>query len=118
MWYVSNGAVAFETDVVTGAPTPKRQTPEGVYSILEKLRNKTLRGEKKADGTYEYETPVSYWMRVTYTGVGFHDATWQPYFGGTRYINNGSHGCINMSYNDAGTLYDMISVGVPVVIHY
>ncbi len=118
MWYVSNGSVAFETDVVTGLPTPARQTPAGVYNILEKLRNKTLRGDRRPDGSYEYETPVSYWMRVTYSGIGFHDATWQPYFGGSRYQTNGSHGCINMSYSDAATLYDSISVGVPVIMHY
>lgn len=118
MWVVSGGAVSFETDVVTGLPTPERQTPQGVYSILEKKRNKTLRGEKKPDGTYTYETPVSYWLRVTWTGVGFHDATWQPYFGGTRYQTNGSHGCINMAYSDVATLYDLVEVGTPVIMHY
>jgi len=77
-----------------------------------------LRGTRYPDGTYEYESPVSYWMRVTYTGIGFHDATWQPWFGGDRYQRNGSHGCINMSYRDAAALYEMIPVRVPVVIHY
>ena len=118
VWFISEGNVAFEANVVTGLPTPARQTPEGVYDILEKLRNKTLRGEKRPDGTYEYETPVSYWMRVTYQGVGFHDATWQPYFGGDRYKTNGSHGCINMAYNDIATMYEMVPVRCPVVMHY
>ena len=49
------------------------------------MRNKTLRGDKKPDGTYEYETPVEYWMRVTWTGIGFHDAKWQTAFGGEIY---------------------------------
>lgn len=118
VWYITDGNVAFEADVVTGLPTPSRETPQGVYDILEKLRNKTLRGAKLPDGSYEYETPVSYWMRVTYSGVGFHDATWQPYFGGSRYLSGGSHGCINMSYSDAARLYELIPVRVPVVIHY
>ncbi len=30
MWYVVNGAVQLETDVVTGLPTPERETPTGV----------------------------------------------------------------------------------------
>ena len=32
---------------------------------------------KKADGTYSYEQPVTYWMPFN-GGIGFHDADWQP----------------------------------------
>lgn len=83
-------------------------------------RNKTLVGEKDPEtGKPEYETPVAYWMRVTWSGIGFHDATWQYAFGGTRYADGwGSHGCINMPYNQAAALYDLISVGTPVIVHY
>lgn len=117
MWYIADGSVAFECDVVTGSPG--RDTPAGVFSILEKLRNKVLRGNIMPNGKREYETPVSYWARVTWSGVGFHDATWQSAFGGTRYKDGyGSHGCINMSMNDVATFYGMVSVGCPVVIHY
>ena len=35
MWYIVDGSVAMQTDVVTGLPTPERETPAGVYSILE-----------------------------------------------------------------------------------
>ncbi len=119
MWYIVDGSVAFEADVVTGLPTPDRETPSGVYSILELKRDKTLVGETDpATGQPIYETPVSYWMRVTWTGIGFHDATWQSSFGGDRYQSVGSHGCINMSYDDAATLYGMLSIGIPVVMHY
>lgn len=118
MWLIVDGGVVFSTDIVTGKPTPEKETPQGVYDILEKKRNKTLRGDRQTDGSYEYETPVSYWMRVTWTGIGFHDATWQSAFGGELYKTKGSHGCINMSLKDAGTLYDKIDLGYPVVMHY
>lgn len=118
MWYVVGGAVQFETAVVTGKPDPEHETPQGVYSIIEKKRDKTLRGAKQPDGSYEYETPVSYWLRVTWTGIGFHDATWQPSFGGDRYLNNGSHGCINMAYSDVSSIYETVAMGTPVVMHY
>ena len=121
MWYIVDGSVALETDVVTGlASDPNRATPQGVYSILEMMRNKTLVGETDpATGKPIYETPVSYWMRVTWTGIGFHDASWQSSFGGTRYQTSaGSHGCINMPVDKAGSLYSMLSVGTPVVMHY
>ena len=124
VYVIKGGKVALSAPVVTGAPTPKRATPTGVYTILEIQRNKTLRGEvtgKTEDGKpiYEYESPVAYWARVTWTGVGFHDATWQSSFGGNRYRNGfGSHGCINMSMSDARALYGLVYVGMPVVIHY
>ena len=59
-------------------------------------------------------------MRVTWEGVGFHDAIWQSSFGGTRnqISGVGSHGCINMPLDQAAALYDMIKEGTPVVIHY
>ncbi len=118
MWYVKDGGVAFESAVVTGLPIPERITPEGVYDILEMKRNKTLRGEKLPDGTYSYETPVDYWMRVTWTGIGFHDAGWQPAFGGELYKTKGSHGCINMPPTAAAQLYNLIDYHTPVIIHY
>lgn len=117
MWYIVNGAIALETDVVTGK-RGSNDTPTGTYTILEKMRNKTLRGRPLANGKPSYLTPVSYWMRVTWSGIGFHDADWQPTFGGERYLTNGSHGCVNMPPAMAAQLYELIGVGTPVIIHY
>ena len=121
MWYVVDGSIALETDVVTGQPIPERITPEGTYSILEKGRNQVLVGSiDPSTGEPSYRTPVSYWMRVTWSGIGLHDATWQPAFGGAlnQIPGRGSHGCINMPLDQAAALYDMLEVGTPVVIHY
>ncbi len=118
VYFVQDGVAIFEADVVTGLPNGSYDTPQGVYYILEKMLDKTLRGEIQSNGLPEYETPVDYWMRITWTGIGFHDATWQSAFGGTRYLTYGSHGCINMSLSDAATLYDLVWIGLPVVSHY
>ncbi len=119
MWYLKDGAVVFESDVVTGSTPSGMGTPAGVYTILEKLSPTILVGNIVPEtGKPEYRTPVDFWMRVTYSGIGFHDATWQPAFGGDVYLWNGSHGCINMPYYNAQELYSMIEVGLPVVIHY
>lgn len=122
LWYIVDGAVALETDVITGVPGGNRETPQGVNIIWEKEIGKTLVGEKDpATGKPEYESPVTYWMRVTWEGIGLHDATWQwNGFGGTLYQdwNFGSHGCVNMPYDQAEALYNMVEVGTPVVIHY
>lgn len=116
MWYIANGEVAMETDVVTGLKG-SMDTPTGTYTILEKKLDKTLLGDI-VNGKRLYETPVDYWMRVTWSGIGFHDATWQSAFGGDRYLKYGSHGCINMPLGKAAELYNLISVGTPVVIHH
>ena len=116
MWYVVNGAVVFETDVVTGKQG-KNDTPTGTYTILEKIKGKYLRG-RLVNGKPSYVTWVDYWMRVTWSGIGFHDAPWQPTFGGDWYVNNGSHGCINMPPEKAKEFYSMLSNGTVVLIHY
>lgn len=119
MWYIENGAIKLETDVVTGEPIPEKITPEGVYDILEKKLDTYLTGDiNPKTGKPIYRTHVDYWMRVTWTGIGFHDAIWQSAFGGSRYQTNGSHGCINMPLDKAAALYDLIGLDVPVIIHY
>ena len=121
MWYVQNGQVVLETDVVTGEPIPSKITPEGVYSLMWKQPNSVLVGEIDPDtGEPAYRTKVKYWMQVTSSGVGFHDAIWQTAFGGTLYQipGTGSHGCINMPLDQAGALFNMIEPGTPVIFHW
>ena len=121
MWNVQNGQVVLETDVVTGEPIPSKITPEGVYSLMWKQPNSVLVGEIDPDtGEPAYRTKVKYWMQVTSSGVGFHDAIWQTAFGGTLYQipGTGSHGCINMPLDQAGALFNMIEPGTPVIFHW
>ncbi|WP_246597575.1 L,D-transpeptidase family protein [Faecalicatena faecalis] len=122
MWYLKDGAIVLETDVITGEPIPEKITPEGTFSIQDKKQNEVLVGSiDPSTGKPSYETQVSYWMRITWdTGVGLHDATWQSSFGGTlnQIPDVGSHGCINMPIDQAAALYHMIEVGTPVVVHY
>ena len=118
MWYYQDGNVIFESDIVSGlASDPKRKTPPGIFTLYYKKSPDVLRGTKKADGTYSYEQPVTYWMPFN-GGIGFHDADWQPYFGGDRYLTGGSHGCINMPPDKAGELYNIIQYNVPIVCFY
>lgn len=117
MYFIQNGQVVLDSPVVTGNPNKGNATPQGTYTLTYKTRNATLRGEKKPDGTYSYETPVAYWMPFN-RGIGFHDATWQSSFGGSRYKSHGSHGCVNMPKDKAAQLYELIPEACPVVCHY
>lgn len=117
MYFIQNGQILLQSGVVTGNPNKGNATPQGVYSLAYKAKDQVLRGTKKPDGTYEYETPVKYWMPFN-GGIGFHDANWQSSFGGSRYLTYGSHGCVNLPPNVAAQLYDLISAGTPVVCHF
>ena len=121
MWFIFNGTIVLETDVVTGEPIPEKITPEGVYSLLDKKLNEVLVGDiDPQTGEPEYMTQVTYWMRITWEGIGFHDAIWQAAFGGSlnQITGIGSHGCINMPLYQAAELYDIIEIGTPIIIHY
>lgn len=117
MYFIKDGNVVLESYIVTGNPNKGNATPQGVYSLTYKTRNAVLRGERDENGEPEYETPVAYWMPFN-GGIGFHDATWQSSFGGSRYRTNGSHGCVNMPKSKAAELYELIPDKCPVICHY
>ena len=117
MWYVLEGQIVLESPIVTGRPDIN-STPSGVFEVLWTESPTTLRGPMDNETRmYEWETPISYWMAITWCGIGFHDATWQPYFGGERFTYSGSRGCIEMPLNIMSELFYMASEGTPVVIH-
>ena len=118
MWFYQDGVCVLDSDVVTGTMVRSRYTPEGIYYLYFKQRNRVLRGQiVPSTGKPEYETPVAYWMPFN-GGIGLHDADWNSYFGGQKYIYSGSHGCINLPSRVAGKLYSMIEVGTPVICYY
>lgn len=101
---------------MTGNVSKNYTTPPGLYSLTYKQRDRILRGQKKADGKYEYETPVLYWMPFN-GGIGFHDANWRSKFGGAIYQTSGSHGCVNLPPAKAAALYDLVYTGIPVICY-
>lgn len=118
VWIYKNGNCVLQSDVVSGKMTSDRYTPAGTYYIYSKERNRVLRGTKDpVTGKYPYESPVSYWMPFN-RGIGFHDANWRSSFGGSLYVNGGSHGCVNLPVSFAGTMYNTITTGMPVIVYY
>lgn len=118
LYYYQDGAVILESDFVSGNMSyADRQTHEGIFRLYSKSSPAVLKGPKLPNGKYEYETPVTFWMPFD-GGIGFHDANWRSNFGGDDYLTNGSHGCINMPYDNAAALYSMINYDVPIVCFY
>lgn len=116
VWVYQNGKLVIETNCVTGCVNKGHSTPTGIFTLTYKQRNKVLRGRMRANGTYEYESPVSYWMPFN-GGIGLHDATWRGAFGGNIYITSGSHGCVNLPLEAAGKLYEIINKDMPIIVY-
>ena len=95
-------------DVVTG--NPNTPTDLGYTEILEKTYNRPLVGPT-------WNVPVHYFFPFNYSEEGFHDMTSRNAFGGDIYTYNGSHGCVNMSLEDAENLDKYTEVGTKVLIH-
>lgn len=111
MTYYMNGYAVLASPCVTGKVSAGRGTPAGFYSIKAMVPGKRLKGP-------DWDVWVNYWMRFTDGAIGLHDASWRSSFGGNIYQTNGSHGCVNLPPDVAATLYGMVTIGTPVVVHY
>ena len=110
LYYYEEGELLFESEVVTGHTGHRMGTPSGVNFVYDKQRNRVLRGPG-------YESPVKYWVPVA-GSIGIHDASWRKKFGDEIYKTNGSHGCINVPSAVMEELYDMLEIGIPVIMFY
>ena len=110
MWAYKDGALLIDTDVVTGNISRNYGTPSMVAAIQYKDRNAVLRGDN-------YATPVKYWMPF-YGNYGIRDASWRREFGGTVYLTNGSHGCVNTPPAAMKVIFENMDSGTPVVLYY
>lgn len=110
LYYYENGTLMIHDDIVSGNISRNNGSPDGVFKIVYKQSPATLKGE-------DYSSDVEFFMPFAYN-VGIHDASWRSVFGGTEYINSGSHGCINMRRDTVVKLYDIVAKGTPVVAYY
>ena len=111
LWYFENGSLVLSSPVVTGQKG-ESPTPTGYFKIRDRSKDATLVGR-------DYETVVSYWMGIDNIGYyGIHDATWRGSFGADIYTYYGSHGCVNLPYWVAQSLFEKVKVDVTeVYIH-
>lgn len=114
MVYVfKNGEVVYSAKCVTGLPSdPTRATRLGCWYIKDKKEDYVLVGD-------DYRTPTKYWIRITWTGIGYHYmnrsdwANWSPEIYKTR----GSHGCVNLQLEDVKNIYNLVKMRDMVFIH-
>ena len=113
MFIYIDGQQALSTPIVTGAIGSN--TIPGAYSVWNKEENAVLRGTRVQSGT-DYEQPVSFWLPFDDTGQGIHDANWQSSFGGEAYLYSGSQGCINTPPDVMPRVFELVSLGMPVIV--
>lgn len=110
LWYYKNGKLNLTANVVTGKKDVW-DTLTGRFRITNKVAGTYLVGA-------DYRCWVDYWMLFDYKSQsGLHDATWLSSFGGDIYKTRGSHGCVNMPYNKARSLFNSVALGTLVIIY-
>lgn len=113
VWLYIDGECIMNSSCVTGTP-PNASTYTGVYALTYKKSPDVLTGPNAGGGSYS--SKVTFWMPFN-GNQGMHDASWRSSFGGSIYKTNGSHGCVNLPYSAAATLYKHIDAGFPIVIY-
>ena len=113
VWLYIDGECIMNSSCVTGTP-PNASTYTGVYALTYKKSPDVLTGPNAGGGSYS--SKVTFWMPFN-GNRGMHDASWRSSFGGSIYKTNGSHGCVNLPYSAAATLYKHIHAGFPIVIY-
>lgn len=97
---------------------PRFATPVGSFTVLEK--QKALVMDSRTIGIpledpEGYKLNVTDAVRITWGGVYVHSAPWSV---GSQGYANVSHGCINLSPNNAAWYFNQVGIGDPVVINW
>lgn len=108
---LEDGNIVRQSGIATGRN--KFPTVQGEFQIWDKKYKKVLRSPSPEYGNYEL--PVDYWMPF-HAGYGLHDAWWRSTFGEQNYAYNGSHGCVNMQYEDSKWIFEWSNIGTSVFI--
>lgn len=88
------------------------QSSSGVTVIIEKKEKTVFDTRNDPNAREEYVVDIDYAQRITWKGEHIHSAPWSVQHQGVR---NVSHGCVNMSPENAKWLFEQTMVGDPVI---
>lgn len=95
---------------------PGHETPLGTFQVLEKFRDMIMDSSTYGvpiDAPEGYRLNVEYAVRITWSGIFVHAAPWSV---DSQGVENVSHGCINLSTENARWFYENVRVGDTVTI--
>lgn len=93
---------------------PSRPTPIGNFAALQKQRTVVMDSRTigiPLSSPEGYKITASYAVRVTWSGVYVHSAPWSV---NSQGYANVSHGCINLSPDNAAWYFNQVNVGDPI----
>jgi lipoprotein-anchoring transpeptidase ErfK/SrfK len=110
--------VSINDEVVRTMPAsmgkPSRPTPIGNYTALSKERTVVMDSRTigiPLSSPEGYKITAQYAVRVTWSGVYVHSAPWSV---DSQGYANVSHGCINLSPDNAAWYFDTVHIGDPI----
>lgn len=95
---------------------PKHPTPIGDFSVLAKEKSVVMDSRTigiPLNDPEGYKLTVSDAVRITWGGVYVHSAPWSV---GSQGYANVSHGCINLSPDNAAWYFNQVGIGDPVSV--
>ncbi|BBX28223.1 L,D-transpeptidase [Mycolicibacterium alvei] len=116
MEVMRNGKLEKTFPVSMGKPDGKHETKNGTYYVLEKFADIVMDSSTygvPVDSKEGYKLKVKDAVRIDNSGIFVHSAPWSVASQGN---SNVSHGCINLSPENAKWFYDNFGSGDPVVI--
>ncbi|MDT5095363.1 MAG: hypothetical protein QOH60_4726 [Mycobacterium sp.] len=116
MTVTRNGKVEKTIPVAMGMAGPKTATPNGTYYVSDKYPTIVMDSSTygvPVNSAMGYKVNVSDAVRISNTGIFVHSAPWSVADQGKR---NVSHGCINISPENAKWFMATFNKGDPVVI--
>lgn len=122
-----NGKLVHSFPVTTGQPD--LPSPPGTWWVEGKKHPTVFKSdEPKGSPNWYPDTPINYAIQYHSNGYFLHDAWWRTEFGpgtnfphqdpdGDPFAGQGSHGCVNMSTDDAAWTYDFVSLFTRIIIY-
>jgi lipoprotein-anchoring transpeptidase ErfK/SrfK len=96
----------------------KHETPNGTYYVGEQLRKMIMDSSTYGVPTTDpegYKLEVEYATRISNSGIFVHAAPWSV---GQQGVSNSSHGCLNVSTENAKWFMENTRKGDPVVVQH
>lgn len=109
-----NGKLARKIPISMGKPG--HETPRGTYVVMSEHTNYTMDSSTygvPADSPGGYRTLIAVATRISNSGIFYHSAPWSV---GDQGYRNVSHGCINMSTENAAWLQSISNKGDLIIV--
>jgi hypothetical protein len=123
----NHGQLIKAVQVTTGRP--EKPSLPGDWIVENKASPTVFKSDQPPGSAYWYpDTPINYAMLYHSGGYFIHDSWWRADYGpGTQFPHvdssgdsfsfDGSHGCVNVSTDEAAWIYNYVDVGTPVLIY-